>query len=69
MNTMRPGRLVACLMAQAGGAAGRSPARQDQPILESELIVPLEHWHNHGSWIVESLVSRPVAKVKGDDRV
>jgi len=28
-------------------------ANQDRPFLESELIFPLEHWHNHGSCIVE----------------
>jgi predicted neuraminidase len=28
-------------------------ARQDRPFLTSELIFPLEHWHNHASMIVE----------------
>ena len=28
-------------------------ASQDKPFLESELIFPLEHWHNHSSCIVE----------------
>ena len=45
--------LLACLTAQLGYAAGRSPGDQDLPFLESELIFPLEHWHNHGSCIVE----------------
>ena len=26
----------------------------EQPLLEAELIFPLEHWHNHGSCIVEA---------------
>ena len=34
-----------------GGAAA---AAQDAPFLSSELIFPLEHWHNHGSMIVEA---------------
>lgn len=29
-------------------------ASADQPFLTSELIFPLEHWHNHGSCIVEA---------------
>jgi len=53
MNTIRTWLLVACLTAQVGGAADRSLASQDQPFLNSELIFPLEHWHNHGSCIVE----------------
>jgi predicted neuraminidase len=28
-------------------------ANSDTPLMESELIFPLEHWHNHGSCIVE----------------
>jgi predicted neuraminidase len=27
---------------------------QDKPFLESELVFPLEHWHNHASMIVEA---------------
>jgi len=30
------------------------PARAAEPFLRSELIFPLEHWHNHGSCIVET---------------
>ncbi len=26
----------------------------EKPFLKSELIFPLEHWHNHGSCIVEA---------------
>jgi predicted neuraminidase len=33
------------------GAAAAAPER---PFLESELIFPLEHWHNHGSCLVEA---------------
>jgi predicted neuraminidase len=29
------------------------PKKLDRPFLGSELIFPLEHWHNHGSCIVE----------------
>ena len=28
-------------------------ADREQPFCRSELIFPLEHWHNHGSCIVE----------------
>jgi predicted neuraminidase len=36
---------------------GPSPlgaSRQDTPFLTSELVFPLEHWHNHASMIVEA---------------
>ena len=42
--------LVALMTAACGFAL---PARADAPFCESELIFPLEHWHNHGSCIVE----------------
>ena len=29
------------------------PAQSDTPFLTSELLFPLEHWHNHASMIVE----------------
>ena len=34
---------------------GLSPAalQQEKPFLTSELLFPLEHWHNHGSTVVE----------------
>jgi predicted neuraminidase len=35
------------------GSAAR-PAAAEKPFLTSELIFPLEHWHNHGSCIVEA---------------
>ncbi|MBI3850208.1 MAG: exo-alpha-sialidase [Verrucomicrobia bacterium] len=31
-----------------------APRNIDAPFLESEIIFPLEHWHNHGSCIVEA---------------
>jgi predicted neuraminidase len=34
--------------------AKRSVQSTGKPFLESELIFPLEHWHNHGSCIVEA---------------
>src|SRR5215217_1789356 len=33
--------------------APRPPGAGDAPFLTSELLFPLEHWHNHGSMIVE----------------
>ena len=33
---------------------GAASVERDQPFLNSELIFPLEHWHNHGSCIVET---------------
>jgi predicted neuraminidase len=37
--------IAACLL---------SRARAAEPFLRSELIFPLEHWHNHGSCVVET---------------
>ncbi len=34
--------------------APAAPAAEEKPFLESELIFPLEHWHNHASCIVET---------------
>src|ERR1035441_2601913 len=45
--------LLSCLTAQVCRAASGSSANQDKPFLESELIFPMEHWHNHSSCIVE----------------
>jgi len=36
------------------GVASRSASATGKPFLESELIFPLEHWHNHASCIVET---------------
>ena len=33
------------------GLALRQP---DRPMMTSELVFPLEHWHNHASMIVEA---------------
>ncbi len=45
--------LLSYLTAQLCLATGASRAGQDKPFLKSELIFPSEHWHNHGSCIVE----------------
>ena len=45
--------LLSWLTAQFCGAAGQGRKTLDRPILQSDLIFPLEHWHNHGSCIVE----------------
>lgn len=37
-----------------GASVAASSAAANEPFLESELIFPLEHWHNHGSCIVEA---------------
>jgi predicted neuraminidase len=48
------------LLACTGLWAGRAPAHHQQqqpddaPFHRAELIFPLEHWHNHGSCIVET---------------
>lgn len=41
---------VACL----GSTAPAAPHEPTRPFLKSELIFPLEHWHNHASCIVET---------------
>ena len=35
-----------------GGFAGQ--AAQEMPFLTSELVFPIEHWHNHASMVVEA---------------
>ncbi len=51
------GRLVGILATAfiaAGSASGLAGHQgMDRPFLESELIFPLEHWHNHASMVVE----------------
>jgi predicted neuraminidase len=42
-----------CLALQTGFAAGSHHESAERPFLKSELLFPLEHWHNHGSCIVE----------------
>ena len=52
---MMPSRIFRLLVsALAGLAAARTLAAAEQPFLTSELIFPLEHWHNHGSCLVEA---------------
>src|SRR5258706_10682059 len=34
--------------------APAGPAAAETPFIESELVFPLEHWHNHASMIVEA---------------
>lgn len=43
--------LLSCLVAGFSCVAGQQ--KLERPFLESELIFPLEHWHNHASCIVE----------------
>jgi predicted neuraminidase len=46
--------LTAALAATSGAAASRAiPQPPDRPFLTSELVFPLEHWHNHASMVVE----------------
>ena len=48
-------RVLAALAATGGAlAATGAPPAADAPFLTSELIFPLEHWHNHASMIVEA---------------
>jgi predicted neuraminidase len=50
MDAMRCWLVISGLAAQLCAMAGES---RDKPFLTSELIFPLEHWHDHGSCIVE----------------
>ena len=54
MNACRYLLFLSFLAAQVCGAAARNAADPGNPFLESELIFPLEHWHNHASCIVEA---------------
>ena len=45
--------LFLCLTVRLCSGSGVSLVSRDKPFLESELIFPLEHWHNHASCIVE----------------
>src|SRR5262245_43694296 len=42
------------LAGAAFGIANRSVSMTGEPFLKSEMIFPLEHWHNHASCIVEA---------------
>jgi predicted neuraminidase len=48
---MKPFALIAALGLIA---LTTTTVTQDAPFLESELVFPLEHWHNHASMIVEA---------------
>ncbi|MEO6183628.1 MAG: exo-alpha-sialidase, partial [Verrucomicrobiota bacterium] len=41
------------LITLASLCQGEDQKKSERPFLKSELIFPLEHWHNHGSCIVE----------------
>ncbi len=46
--------LTAVIAAVSGSGASSPPGQAaDRPFLTSELIFPLEHWHNHASMVVE----------------
>jgi predicted neuraminidase len=46
--------LTAVLAAGSGSRTSGAPGQAaDRPFLTSELIFPLEHWHNHASMVVE----------------
>lgn len=55
-HTMKT-RLVAigatALLAVTGLARSTAPQAAARPMLTSELVFPLEHWHNHASMVVE----------------
>jgi predicted neuraminidase len=51
MKLVLPTAMVALTLLQTGAAA--RPPQPDKPFLTSELLFPLEHWHNHGSAVVE----------------
>src|SRR6185369_10521858 len=48
------GVLSLVLADAAFGIANRSVSMTGEPFLKSEIIFPLEHWHNHASCIVEA---------------
>ena len=45
--------IAAAALAGCAVMAATAQPRSEQPFLTSELIFPLEHWHNHASMIVE----------------
>lgn len=46
--------LTAAVLALSGGASSaQGPAPGVRPFLTTELLFPLEHWHNHSSMVVE----------------
>jgi predicted neuraminidase len=51
-----PVRLLVCAIVATSCMAFsvQPPARQAAPLFTSELVFPLEHWHNHASMVVEA---------------
>jgi hypothetical protein len=45
---------LAAMVAILPAAQGSFDANRAAPQIESELVFPLEHWHNHASMIVEA---------------
>ena len=45
-------KIISLFVAALGLAAFSST--QDAPFMTSELVFPLEHWHNHASMVVEA---------------
>src|SRR6478735_3226712 len=45
---------LAVVVSILAAAQGAFEANRAAPQLESELVFPLEHWHNHASMIVEA---------------
>ena len=50
----RPAGGLALMVSILPAAQGAFDANRAAPQLESELVFPLEHWHNHASMIVEA---------------
>src|SRR5687768_18357681 len=48
------GLVIAALLAFNVFSLSALAADDDKPFHKSELLFPLEHWHNHGSCIVET---------------
>src|ERR1051325_6971591 len=49
-----PACLIILLLAVGAFSTGIVAATPEKPFCDSEIIFPLEHWHNHASCIVES---------------
>ena len=50
---MKPIFIILLASLAVGGLTAAAAREQQTPIYESELIFPLEHWHNHASCVVE----------------
>lgn len=53
MRTSIPRLGAVALIAVLAVEAAPSKPQADRPVLTSELLFPLEHWHNHASMVVE----------------